>query len=237
MKGCFQKILTRLNFHKNNINFSWINSKDIKLLPKFNSNKEESSRNRILESLEKNKSKKSTVDTDNTITPRKNENTSDENNDDNEKGKNSILKKQIKHTNEKENIQKNGNSYNNNINNNQMNPKITQKKDIYINNNNNNIIFLDNNKLGYDENNKNKIMNIDKAYHRKINTFAPEYNTESNMTNLNNELTCKNNNNYQKNYPINKNKNINSINNNNGNKMHNKINKLNRLDVENEFNY
>ena len=235
MKGCFQKILTRLNFHKNNINFSWINSKDIKLLPKFNSNKEESSRNRILESLEKNKSKKSTVDTDNTITPRKNENTSDENNDDNEKGKNYILKKQIKHTNEKENIQKNGNSYNNNINNNQMNQKITQKKDIYTNNNN--IIFLDNNKLGYDENNKNKIMNIDKAYHRKINTFAPVYNTESNMTNLNNELTCKNNNNYQKNYPINKNKNINSINNSNGNKMHNKINKLNRLDVENEFNY
>ena len=51
MKGCFQKILTRLNFHKNNINFSWINSKDIKLLPKFNSNKEESSRNRILENI------------------------------------------------------------------------------------------------------------------------------------------------------------------------------------------
>ena len=57
------------------------------------------------------------------------------------------------------------------------------------------------------------------------------------MANLTNELTFKNNNNYQKNYPINKNKNINSINNNNGNKMHNKINKLNRLDVENEFNY
>ena len=109
-----------------------------------------------------------------------------------------------------------------------MNQKITQKKDIYTNNNNN---------LRYDENNKNKIMNIDKAYHRKINTFAPEYNTENNMTNLNNELTCKNNNNYQKNYPMNKNQNINTINNNNGNKMHNKINKLNRLDVENEFNY
>ena len=35
MKGCFQKILTRLNFHKANINFSWINSKDNKLKPEI----------------------------------------------------------------------------------------------------------------------------------------------------------------------------------------------------------
>ena len=67
MKGCFQNILTRLNFNKIDINFSWNNSKDNKLLPKINFNIRESSRQRIFKSLEKMKYKKSTINFDNNI--------------------------------------------------------------------------------------------------------------------------------------------------------------------------
>ena len=68
-----------MNFHKTDINFTWINSKDNKLMPKINLDKRESSRQRLLESLEKNKSKNSTIDTehntsdtDNNISSREN---------------------------------------------------------------------------------------------------------------------------------------------------------------------
>ena len=67
MKGCFQNILSMLNFSRTNINFSWINSKDNKLLLKINKDKRESSRQRILKSLEKMKYKKSTINFDNNI--------------------------------------------------------------------------------------------------------------------------------------------------------------------------
>ena len=209
MKGCFRKMLTRLNFHKATINFSWINSKDIKLLPKFKSDKEESSRNRILEGLEKQKSKKSTIDTennnndtDNTFSQRDIENTSDENNDNNEKEENNILKEQ--HNNEKDHLQKNINSYiNSNQNNqNQIRPKINQKNTINKNDNNNNIFH-----------NNNKNVSVDKAYHRKINTFIPKNVIENNITNIKYKLPCKYKN-YQNNYSINKSKNVDIINNN-----------------------
>ena len=125
MKGCFQKILTRMNFHKTCINFSWITSKNIKLVPKINLDKNENSINRILKSLEKNKSKKSTFDTDNNINnPKEIENTSDENEiNNNEKEKNNDFRGQAKQKdeivknirNKTNRLQENINGNNNNI--------------------------------------------------------------------------------------------------------------------------
>ena len=186
MKGCFQKILTRLNFHKANINFSWINSKKIKLVSKISFDETESSRNRILKNLEKNKSKKSTIDSDNNInnndnisSPREIANTSDENKiNKNEDEKNTVLRKQPKHNdeivydirNKTYQLQENSNSFINN-NKNQIKQKTIQSNNIYINDNNNNI-FQNNNDLRCDINNKNRNMNVDITYHKKNKYFC-----------------------------------------------------------------
>ena len=54
MKGCFQKILTKMNLNINKINFSWVNPNDIKNVPKNSSSKRMLLRDRILKMLEDN---------------------------------------------------------------------------------------------------------------------------------------------------------------------------------------
>ena len=174
MKGCFKNILTRLNFNKIDINFSWNNSKDNKLLPKINFNIRESSRQRIFNSLKKMKYKKSTINFDNNIyniyiiiIPREIHshinNTFYENKNEisaikiNEKVKNNILKRQIKQSHKKiikirhrvNLLQINYNSYINNTQN-QNKTKIIQ----------NNKIFMNINAFSPENIIKNKVINI-----------------------------------------------------------------------------
>ena len=199
MKGCF---------------FSWITSKNIKLVPKINIDKTESSRNRILKSLEKNKSKKSTFDTDNNINnPKEIENTSDENEiKNNEKEKNNDLIGQQKHKDEIViNIRNKTNHLQENI------------KD------NNNNIFQNNINLLFDMNDKNRHMNADITYHKKINTFAPENILENNLTDIHYPFSSKDNNNNYSNYSLNKSKNMIIINSNISKKYYNEMNAMNNL--------
>ena len=260
MKGCFQNILTRLNFNKNNINFSWINPKDNKLLPKINLDIRESSKQRILKSLENNQSKNtviesdnnisdnnqekksenSTIDTDNNnisendinINPRENgehiNNNFDKNKIEENKGVlNKVLKKQTNNNNESIiNIENKTN----------IKEKIITNNNIYLNINNNN--FCNNINLRHDLNNMNRNMkmNYNISYLRKINTFAPENIIDNKISTINNELYNRDNynNDSNKKYLINKNKNLiiikNSIIN---NKMFDVINTMNGFNVNN----
>ena len=202
-----------MNFNKTCINFSWLTSKNIKLVPKINIDKTESSRNRILKSLERNKSKKSTFDTDNNISnPKEIENISDKNEiNNNEKEKNNDLRGQPKLKDEI--VIDNRNKTN-----------LLQET---INDNNNNI-FQNNINIRYDMNNKNRNMNADITYDRKINTFAPKNILENNLTDINYPLPSRDNNNYS-NYSLNKNKNMITINNNICKKKYNEMNEMNNL--------
>jgi hypothetical protein len=251
MKGCFRKILTKLNFYKTNINFSWINSKDNRLKPKINLDKRESSRQRILKSLEKNKSKKRTIDTDNNIRSFINQreigehikNTFDENKiknniiKNNKKEKNTVLKRQlqpnhikdIKTRNKSEFLHKNNNS-NSNKSQNQKRPNNIQNNKIYINIKNNNII------LGYGMNNLNRNMNSNIINQRKIDAFNTANNDHIKKINMNYLLTSRNNNNNYNNYSLNKRRNMALTNNNIINKRYEVENTMNTLNIKNNNN-
>ena len=219
MKGCFQKILTRLNIYKTKVNFSWINSEDIKLAPKLKYHKREGSRIRLLKSLENNRQKRNTLDADTINTPREIghhfKNTFDENvKKINEKKTNNINlieyknQKQIHKVNKIRNQINPMQKYNNNTQN-QRKAKISQNKNIYINDNNNNIV------LNYINvgNNINKNMNFNITYHRKINTFVPTDIYINNLRKINYKNSKRDNyTNINNNY-INNNHIINNINN------------------------
>ena len=188
MKGCFQKILTRLNFNKTDINFSWINSKDNKLLPKINKDKRENYRQRILESLENNQSQNTNIESDNNI--------SDNNQE--KKSKNSTIDTDNNFSDNNDNISPREN--------------IIQNSNKYMNTN----------------------MNYNIAYHRKINTFAPENIIDNKISAINYGLQNRKNNNEGDNkYLLNKNKNMTIIKNSIINTRYDVINTMNKLDVNN----
>ena len=215
MKGCFQNILTRLNFNKNNINFSWINPKDNKLLPKINLD----DNNNISEN-------------DINISPRENgehiNNNFDKNKIEENKGVlNKVLKKQTNNNNESIiNIENKTN----------IKEKIITNNNIYLNINNNN--FCNNINLRHDLNNMNRNMKINYniSYLRKINTFAPENIIDNKISTINNELYNRDNNNNDNNkkYLLNKNKNLTIIKNSIiNNKMCDVINTMKGFNVNN----
>ena len=237
MKGCFKKILMRLNFNKSNINFTWIKSKDIKLLPNINLNKEENSRNR--RNLKKNKSKKSTIDTDNSNNENDNinkkreirdftANTFDGNKINiSEEEENNVLKRHTKKNNEQIIDISNRTTYlqkinNININNyqNQIKPQITQGTSANINDNNNNI-FLDNENLDHE---MNVNMNVDIIYKG---TFALENIIENKKSKTNYRFSCKDNSN--NNYSLYVNQNVIFVN--NDNFIHNRNNEINIVNI------
>ena len=233
MKGCFKKILNRLNILPEKLKFSWINKNDKKLLVKINARKE-SSRHRILKSLESNKHKrlnntevnkkiKMDFNKENEIKQNFQKTFDDIVNKNTEKKKNKNNKieynniKPIKQGNKgvikKRNriipITIQDNTFiNNSVNNsqNQRKIEINTNKNIYINNNNNNI-FLNNINIGF---NPKENMNFNIPIHRKINTFAPENINKGQLSNINYHISNIGNNN---NYVFNNTKKLSNINN------------------------
>ena len=207
MKDCFEKILSRLNFNNKVINFSWIDQKNSKLVPKLNLHRRGNSRIRLLKSLENNRKNKTTLDNDYSKTSREighfSQNTFDENiNKNNENKNNNIIdyqnKTQALNKNKVINIRNKINPLkqqsNSLINKNKIERKINPDRNIYINNNNKNIV-LSNINLG---NEINKNMNYNITYHRKVNTFAPNNiykNKISKTSNIENQMPRRGNNN------------------------------------------
>ena len=207
MKDCFEKILSRLNFSNKVINFSWIDQKNSKLVPKLNLHRRGNSRIRLLKSLENNRKNKTTLDNDYSKISREighfRQNTFDENTNKNNENKNNNTtdyqnKKQTLNKNKVINIRNKINRLKQPskslINNNKIERKINTNKNIYINNNNKNIV-LSNINLG---NEINKNMNFNITYHRKVNTFAPNniYKNKIFKTiNIDNQMPRRGNNN------------------------------------------